>query len=105
MKKSPQKESRKPLYRVAAPDARPCRAARLPVHRRTVVRLGTHGQPCTGVPVLAALCPAVHPCGTPVRSLFSAVLLSLMLRASSNLYFSSKSSQNATLLVKPEGSP
>ena len=38
-------------------------------------------------------------------SCFRALPCFLMSRASSNLYFSSQSSQNAILLVKPEGSP
>jgi len=62
MEKIPQKESRKPIYRVAAPDARPCRTARLPVHRRTVVRLGTHGRASPVHGRASGARPAVHWC-------------------------------------------
>ena len=65
---------------------RPCHHARPCVHHarpcvwRTVGRAVWHGWPCVTCPVLGTFCPgctAVHPCGTPVRVLFSAVLLFL----------------------------
>jgi len=55
----------------AWPHARPC-------VRRTAGRASRHGRPCGPCAVLGTFCPgctAVHPCGTPVRVLFSAVLL------------------------------
>ena len=64
------------------------------VHMRTAVRhqctavRQAHSWPCTGVPVswpFCLGCTAVHPCGMPVRVPFSAVLLSWMFGASSNL--------------------